>query len=108
MIDLSVNEEQLKRTVQRARERNIAIPTFEQMKNPELIPQKVKDKLKDTGLWDIDSINLFRITWKNDPVKQGGLFGGVNFLELPKEITGVDARIIALVGKWFPTGAHKV
>ncbi|MBN1333978.1 MAG: pyridoxal-phosphate dependent enzyme [Synergistales bacterium] len=108
MIDLSVNEEQLKRTVQRAKERNIAIPTFEQMKNPELIPQKFKEKLKDTGLWDIDSINLFRITWKNEPVKHGGLFGGVNFLELPKEITGVDARIIALVGKWFPTGAHKV
>jgi len=32
----------------------------------------------------------------------------VNYLELPKEITGVDARIILLLGKWFPTGAHKV
>jgi cysteine synthase A len=29
-------------------------------------------------------------------------------LEFPSSITGVDARIIALVGKWFPTGAHKV
>jgi cysteine synthase len=27
---------------------------------------------------------------------------------LPPELTGVRARIIALVGKWFPTGAHKV
>ncbi len=108
MIDLTINEEQLKRTVQRAKERNIAIPTFEQMKNPDLILRKVKDQLKDVGLWDVNSLNLFRITWKNEPVKKGGQYGGVNFLELPKEITGVDARIIALVGKWFPTGAHKV
>lgn len=26
----------------------------------------------------------------------------------PTQFTGVKARIIALVGKWFPTGAHKV
>ena len=29
-------------------------------------------------------------------------------MELPPELTGVEARIIALVGKWFPTGSHKV
>jgi cysteine synthase len=56
----------------------------------------------------VDSLNLFRITWKNEPKKQGGLYGGVNFMELPPELTGVEARVIALVGKWFPTGAHKV
>jgi len=108
MIDLTINEEQLQRTIKRAKEKNIIIPTFEQMKNPELIPDKIKDKLKDVGLWDINSYNLFRITWKNEPVKKGGLFGGVNFIELPYELTGVKARIIGLVGKWFPTGAHKV
>jgi hypothetical protein len=59
-------------------------------------------------LWDITSRNLFRITWKNEPINSGGGFGGVNYLECPKSLTGVDARIIALVGKWFPTGSHKV
>ncbi|MDD5497152.1 MAG: pyridoxal-phosphate dependent enzyme [Atribacterota bacterium] len=108
MIDLTIHEEQLQRTVARARERNIIIPTFKQMKNPELIPEEIKEKLKKTGLWDINSYNLFRITWKNQPVKMGGLFDGVNFLELPRKLTGVKARIIGLVGKWFPTGAHKV
>ena len=29
-------------------------------------------------------------------------------MEIPPEISGVDAKIIALVGKWFPTGSHKV
>ena len=42
------------------------------------------------------------------PVPDGGGFGGVNYIEIPPELTGVPARIIALVGKWFPTGAHKV
>jgi hypothetical protein len=78
------------------------------MKNPELIPNQIREELKTIGLWDVHPRNLFRITWKNDPTEFGGDFGDVNYMELPSEITGVKARIIALVGKWFPTGAHKV
>ncbi|MCK4822548.1 pyridoxal-phosphate dependent enzyme, partial [bacterium] len=107
-MDLSIHKEQLERTVQRARERKIVVPTFAQQRNPDLIPDKVKAGLKTIGLWDIVSPNLFRITWKNEPVTCGGSYGGVNYLELPKTLTGVDARIIVLVGKWFPTGSHKV
>jgi hypothetical protein len=58
-------------------------------------------------LWELNPRNLFRITWKNEPKEKGGQFNGVNYLELPKSLTGVDARIIVLVGKWFPTGAQK-
>ena len=101
-------KEGLENAVQRARERNIIIPTFAQQKNPALIPDNIKAELADIGLWDITPRNLFRITWKNEPTAHGGGFGGVNYIELPPELTGVDARIIALVGKWFPTGAHKV
>ncbi|MEA3350645.1 MAG: pyridoxal-phosphate dependent enzyme [Chloroflexota bacterium] len=108
MIDLTVNEDRLERAVKRARERNIIIPTFAQMRNPDSIPDKVKEELKGIGLWDITSRNLFRITWKNEPVSSGGGYGGVNYVELPSSLTGVDARVIALVGKWFPTGSHKV
>lgn len=108
MIDLTINKRQLERAVQRCRERNIIIPTLKEQKNPELVPDKIKKELEKIGLWDFNSYNLFRITWKNEPVAKGGLFDGVNYLELPKEITGTDARVICLVGKWFPTGAHKV
>jgi len=109
MIDLTKNEEQLERTIIRCRERNIIIPTFEQMKHPEKSPETIKEKLKNIGLWDITPENLFRITWKNEPLEKGGLFKTVaNYIELPKELTGVDARIITMIGKWFPTGAHKV
>jgi len=108
MIDLTVHEDRLERAVRRARERNILIPTFAQMKDPARIPDAVRAELGGIGLWDLHPRNLFRIHWKNEPREKGGGFGGVNYLELPPQLTGVEARIVALVGKWFPTGAHKV
>ena len=107
-IDLTMYPDRLERTVQRARERNIIIPTFKEMLNPELVPDKIKEELKGIGLWDLHPRNLFRITWHNEPKPSGGLYGGLNYLEFPQSLTGTPARIIALVGKWFPTGAHKV
>ena len=107
-IDLTIHKDRRQRAIQRARERNIIIPTFAQMKDPLRIPIKIKESLHEVGLWDVDPRNLFRITWKNEPRSHGGGFGGVNWLELPSSLTGTKARIIVLVGKWFPTGAHKV
>ncbi|MCX7854376.1 MAG: pyridoxal-phosphate dependent enzyme, partial [Anaerolineae bacterium] len=108
MIDLTIHKTGLERAIQRARERGIIIPTFAQMKDPNRIPGTIRTRLREVGLWDINPLNLFRITWKNERVSFGGGFGGVNYLEFPPALTGVPARIIALVGKWFPTGAHKV
>jgi cysteine synthase len=98
----------LENTIERCRERDIIIPTYREMRDPELVPEGIREELKGIGLWDLNPRNLFRITWKNEPVTTGGGFGGVNYLELPTVLTGVDARIIMLVGKFFPTGAHKV
>jgi cysteine synthase len=64
------------------------------------------DKLSEIGLWDVNPLNLYRITWKNDIAT--GLYGEVNYLEIPSVLSGVRARIIGLTGKYFPTGAHKV
>jgi len=108
MIDLTIDPEALKRAIARAKERNIIIPTLKQQKDPKLIPEKIVNKLKNVGLWDVDPLNLFRITWHNEPVPTGGGFGDVNYIEFPKNLTGVEARIVAPIGKWFPTGAHKV
>jgi cysteine synthase A len=108
VIDLTIVPEALGRAVQRARERNIVIPTFKQQRDPGKIPDSIVSRLKNIGLWDIDPLNLFRITWHNEPVTRGGGFGDANIIEFPRILTGVDARIVALVGKWFPTGAHKV
>jgi cysteine synthase len=78
------------------------------MLNPNSAPDKIKARLKHVGLWDLDPANLFRITWKNEPVERGGLYNDGNWIEFPPALTGVEARIVGLVGKFFPTGAHKV
>jgi len=101
-------EQILNATIQRCRERDIIIPTYQEMIDPQLIPAAVKNELKDIGLWDLHSRNLYRITWKNEPKAFGGDFGGVNYLEIPPELSGVKCRIFMLIGKYFPTGSHKV
>ena len=108
MIDLTVNEEALPAVVEHTRRRGVRIPTLAQMRDPSLIPADVRKELGGVGLWDTHPLNLFRITWRNQPTERGGGFGPVNAVEWPPELTGVPARIISLVGKWFPTGAHKV
>ena len=96
-------------TLPRPGKNGILIPTIGQMQHPETIPEKVQAKLKNVGMGDVDPLNLFRITWKNEPVESGGLFRQVpNYIELPSSLTGVPCRIVAMVGKWFPTGCHKV
>lgn len=101
-------EKVLANTIQRCRDNNVIIPTYAQMRNPELVPDNIKNELSSIGLWDLNPLNLFRITWKNEPIKSGGGYGEVNHLVLPKSLTGVDAKIVILIGKYFPTGAHKV
>lgn len=108
IIDQVIDKATLEKSAKHFGERGIILPTFKQMKQPELIPDKIKDQLQGIGLWDRHPLNLFRITWKNEPQAKGGLFGGVNFMELPSELTGVKARIVLILGKYFPTGAHKV
>jgi cysteine synthase len=101
-----LDPEVIGRTARRCRERGIVIPTFRQLRDPGLVPPSVKARLPKVAPNAVDPLNLFRITWKNDPAS--GLYGPVNCLEIPREITGVKARIIGLAGRFFPTGAHKV
>lgn len=108
MIDLSINPSALEKNIAFCRDKKIVLPTFEMMNNPEKIPATIKEQLKSIGLWDLHSANLFRISWKNEQKDSGGLFGGVNHILLPPELTGCRANIIMISGRWFPTGAHKV
>jgi len=107
-INHIVNPAVRQKAIQRFREKGIVLPTFAQMRNPDLVPAKIKESLKNIGLWELHPANLFRITWKNEPVEKGGQFGPVNYLELPEALTGIKVRIVLLTGKYFPTGAHKV
>lgn len=100
------NQQYLDNTIKRCKEKKIILPTFNQLKHPHTIPDEIKIKLEKIGMQELHPLNLFRIHWANDPAT--GKIVDINYLEIPKEITGVKARIIGLVGKHFPTGAHKV
>jgi cysteine synthase len=104
----AANEKILAKAIARCRERKVVIPTFAQLKDPANVPPAIRERLSKVAMSDVDPVNLFRITWKNEPVERGGGFNQGNWLELPPELTGVPSRIIGLVGKYFPTGAHKV
>ncbi|MBR6022596.1 MAG: pyridoxal-5-phosphate-dependent protein subunit beta, partial [Kiritimatiellae bacterium] len=80
-----INKKVLARSIQRAKERGIILPTFAQQKDPSKVPAAIQRKLKKIGLWDVNPLNLFRITWKNEPKKSGGGFNQGNFIEFPKE-----------------------
>jgi cysteine synthase len=108
MIDLSINKTTLDKNIQKAKEKGIIVPTFAQMRDPQTVPPSVKERLVKTGLWDVDPANLFRITWKNEPKETGGLFGKPNYIQLPSKLTSVEAQVVCLAGKFFPTGCHKV
>ncbi|TPW20114.1 MAG: pyridoxal-phosphate dependent protein [Elusimicrobia bacterium] len=86
--------------------RGVVIPTFAQLRDPSLVPEAARARLKKTSLSAVDPVNLFRIGWHNDAAT--GLFGAVNAVEVPRALTGIEARVIGLVGSRFPTGAHKV
>lgn len=77
-------------------------PTYEEMLHPEKIDPSIREKaLKALKENELDPINLFNITWKDENNQ-------VRKIVLPKELTGVDANIIVLLGKQFPSGSHKV
>ena len=100
------NKSYLDKTIKRCRKQGIILPTFSELKQPDTIPASIQNKLAEIDLLEVHPLNLFRINWRNDP--SSARIGGINYLEIPKEITGTKARIIGLVGKFFPTGAHKV
>ena len=50
MIDLTIHPQRLARTLQRARQQKIIIPTFKQQRQPQLIPPAITERLRTVGL----------------------------------------------------------
>ena len=107
--DAKLKEQYLSDAIENAKQYNILLPTFRMLDDPSLIPEKVKEELKNVDMREVNPLNLFRISWFNEPVQKGGLYQALpNFIEIPKEIHGLKCRILMICGKYFPTGSHKV
>jgi len=77
-------------------------PTFEEMLHPDRLPPDLRAQAR-RAFTDalLDPVNLYNITWKDDANR-------VRHVVLPRELTGVDAPIVVLLGRGFVTGSHKV
>jgi cysteine synthase len=77
-------------------------PTFAEMRDPSRLPASVRQRaLKAIEESPLDPVNLFNITWKDERNR-------VRHLVLPDALTGVSAKIVVLLGRFYPTGSHKV
>jgi len=76
-------------------------PTYEEMLHPEKLDKDLRERALKGKENELNPINLFNISWKNEQ-------GEVNKVVLPKALTGVDANIVVMLGKDFPSGSHKV
>jgi cysteine synthase len=80
----------------------IVSPTFEEMLHPHKVDSAIRQRADAARTESpLDPINLFNITWRNP-------HGQVYHVVLPRQLTGVDANIVVLYGKDFPSGSHKV
>ncbi len=77
-------------------------PTFAEMRDPSRIKPDVRKQALQLKRKDpLDPLNLFNITWKLDDLS-------IPHIVLPRELTNVDANIVVMIARFFPTGAHKV
>jgi cysteine synthase A len=77
-------------------------PTFEEMLHPSAMEPAIRRRAVSASTSSpLDPINLYNITWRGPENK-------IKYEVLPVELTGVDATIVVLYGRDFPTGSHKV
>ncbi len=76
-------------------------PTYAEMRNPLLLSKSLREEINVARQDESNPRNLFNINWKQSS-------GTVDKLVLPKELTGVQANIIVLSGRNFPSGSMKV
>ena len=103
-----MNESVITKTSEYFKKNGVVLPTISELRTPHLINEEVKNKLKNLDKDEINPLNLFRVHWFNN--RDHSDFSKVpEHIVLPKEFTGVEAKIIVNIGRLFPLiTAHKV
>jgi cysteine synthase A len=102
--DVAVDE----RIVARFAEASVRLPTFEELADPGKIPHRIRSELESVDPDAAHPLNLFRVHWYNGADRRSTV-DVPEHVVLPTELTGVDARIVVVLGDRFPMiGAHKV
>lgn len=76
-------------------------PTYAEMRDPLLLSAALRSAANAARIEETQPLNLFNINWQNTSAQ-------VEKLVLPKALTGVQANIIVLSGRNYPSGSMKV
>ena len=103
-----MNSSVIEKTANYFRSKKVVLPTIAELKNPHSISEDIKNKVLKLDKDAMDPANLFRVHWFNK--RDHSKFLDVpEHIVLPSEFTGVDAKIIVNLGRYFPLiTAHKV
>ena len=98
----------VEKTAKYFKEKGVGLPTISELRNPHLISDAIKNKVLKLDKDAMDPANLFRVHWFNK--RDHSQFLDVpEHIVLPSEFTGVEAKIIVNLGRYFPLiTAHKV
>jgi cysteine synthase len=76
-------------------------PTYEEMLCPTKQPLWARHSAANARNSELDPANLFNIHWRSSGNE-------IRHVVLPHELTGVEANMVVLIGRDFPSGSHKV
>ena len=98
----------VEKTAKYFKEKGVVLPTIAELKNPHKINDDIKSKVLKLDKDAMDPANLFRVHWFNKR-DHSNFLDVPEHIVLPSEFTGVDAKIIVNLGRYFPLiTAHKV
>jgi len=98
----------VEKTAKYFKDKGVVLPTISELRNPHSISDEIKNKVLKLDKDAMDPANLFRVHWFNK--RDHSQFLDVpEHIVLPSEFTGVEAKIIVNLGRYFPLiTAHKV
>ena len=103
-----MNTNIVEKTANYFRDKGIILPTIAELKNPDLINEEIKNKVLTLDKDAMNPANLFRVHWFNKR-DHSNFLDVPEHIVLPSEFTGVEAKIIVNLGRYFPLiTAHKV
>ena len=108
VVGLRYLAESYERSIKWFREAQILLPTLSQLADPSTIPGSLQGALAKVDQNEAHPLNLFRLHWYN-ALDYAWRVRVPEHIVLPKELTGVDARIVLVLGNRFPmVSCHKV
>ena len=105
---MNINESVITKTSEYFKKKGIVLPKISELTDPNTISEDIQNKLKTINKNEINSLNLFRVHWHNNR-DHTAFSKSPEYIVLPSEFTGVEAKIIVNLGRVFPLiTAHKV